>query len=94
MRDTQNTTQGRGDWYAIVSAGSFSTPVPARGPFRGRDEAEAAWERFAERHGGLAGTYLAATSARIVGPFRTRSIAQDVDISDYHRHLGNGGSDR
>lgn len=77
------TKRACGDWYTIVSAGGFYNPTPARGPFRGREEAGAALERFCERYGALSGTYLAATSARIVGPFRTRAVARDMDISDY-----------
>ena len=72
-------TTDRG-WYTIASFGS--DPAPAQGPFRSAEEADAAVERFRARHGHLAGTWLAAGSVRILGPFKTRREAQNADISD------------
>lgn len=70
-----------GEWFAIVTFGGAYNPTPAKGPFRSVDEALGAVERFRQRHGANAGTYLAATSARIVGPCPTRRAAQGTDIS-------------
>jgi hypothetical protein len=67
-------------WYAIVSFGS--SPAPAKGPFASVEKAEDAVSRFRSRHGSLAGTYLAAGSTRIVGPFASRAAAREADISD------------
>jgi hypothetical protein len=69
------------EWYTIVSCGM--NPAPARGPFKTLAEAREAVERFSERYGSEAGTYLAAGSVTIVGPFRTRKDAKEADISDY-----------
>ena len=66
-------------WYTIVHAGS--DPQPAKGPFKSVREAEAAMGRFQDRHGYMAGTYLAAGSTRIVGPYETRREALQADIS-------------
>jgi len=66
-------------WYTIVHVGR--DPQPAKGPFQSVREAEAAIERFQERHGYMAGTYLAAGATRIVGPFQTRREALQADIS-------------
>ena len=66
-------------WYTIVQAGG--DPRPAKGPFKSVQEAEAAFGRFQDRHGYMAGTYLAAGSTRLVGPYRTRREALQADIS-------------
>jgi len=69
------------DWYTIVTDGGATNPTPARGPWKSYEDADAAILAFRERHGHLAGTYLAATNARIVGPYRTRRAALEADIS-------------
>jgi len=74
-------------WYAIVHCGGGRSPTPAKGPFKSKTEAEDALRRFRERHGHRAGTYLAATSSRIVGPFRSRTSAKNVDIGDACAYL-------
>jgi hypothetical protein len=66
-------------WYTIVHAGS--DPQPAKGPFKSVREAEAAIGRFQDRHGSMTGTYLAAGSTRLVGPFQTKREALQADIS-------------
>ena len=66
-------------WYTIVHAGS--DPQPAKGPFHSVRESEEAFGRFQDRHGYMAGTYLAAGSTRIVGPYETRREALQADIS-------------
>jgi len=66
-------------WYTYVRFGS--DPMPARGPFRSIEEADAAMENFQARYGHLAGTYLASGSVRLVGPYATRAKALDADIS-------------
>jgi hypothetical protein len=66
-------------WYTFVSFGS--DPMPARGPFRSIEEADAAMENFQARHGHLAGTWLASGSVRMVGPYPTRAKALAADIS-------------
>jgi hypothetical protein len=74
-------------WFTTVSWGSGPYPLPPRGPWHTREEAEAAWSRWAARVGSLAGTIIAAHSARIVGPFPSRRLAQWADISNYHHYL-------
>jgi hypothetical protein len=66
-------------YYAYVRSGS--DPMPARGPFRSFEEADAAMERFKERYGHLASHYLASGNVRLVGPYATRAAALDADIS-------------
>ena len=78
-------------WYTTVSSGgglvtAYRCDWP-RGPWRSKEEATAALNRWRERKGALAGTIEAAHNVQIVGPFPTREIARSVDISDYHRHL-------
>ena len=73
------------EWYVILKAGSH--PAPARGPHRSLDEAQEAWNRFFERYGGMAGSYIAAGSVRIAGPFRTRREAAAADISIPHPYV-------
>jgi hypothetical protein len=70
-----------GEWWTWVHFGS--DPSPARGPFKSLAEAEEAGNRFSQRYGSLAGTYCAAGSHRIVGPYRTRREALAADISNY-----------
>lgn len=69
------------EWYTIVSCGV--NPSPARGPFKALQDARDAVNRFNERYGSEAGTFLAAGSVRIVGPFKSRNDAKEADISDY-----------
>lgn len=71
-------------WWSIVGVGR--DPQPASGPFRTLAQATKAIERFRSRYGWQAGTYLAAGCSRIVGPFRTRSLAKTADISDYSHY--------
>jgi len=74
----------RGGWYTVVSFGRNSIPF---GPWRSRDEGEKAVGRWRERLGWTAGSEWNASSASIVGPFPSRQIARDADISDYYRYL-------
>ena len=75
------TRKNSDGWWTILTFGS--DPCPARGPFRSLADARAAVRRFRQREGALAGTWLAASSARIVGPFQTRAAAKRADVSDY-----------
>jgi len=80
-------------WYTVVSnGGALVTAYPTdwpRGPWKSEAEAEEALDRWVERRdlADLWGTIQAAHNIRVVGPFRTREIARQVDISDYHRHI-------
>lgn len=73
------------EWFKIVHCGRG--PVPADGPWKSREEAEGALDRFRSRHGWRAGTHLAASNATIVGPFPSRIAARKADISDYCKYL-------
>lgn len=73
------------DWFTVVSFGGNSG-APS-GPWHGEEAAREALGRWQDRMGSEAGTAIAAHSIRIVGPFCTRSAAQDADISDYPRHI-------
>ena len=67
-------------WYKILTAGQhYDGP---RGPFRSRDDAETALSAWRERKGCLAGTIEAASSLRIAGPYPSRTIARNADISE------------
>jgi len=80
-------------WYTVVSSGgAMATAYPTdwpRGPWKSEAEAEAALDRWVERRDldSEWGTIQAAHNIRVVGPFRTRAIARQADISDYHRHI-------
>lgn len=80
-------------WYTLVShGGAMVTAYPTdwpRGPWRSEDDGREALERWATRRGvaELLGTITSAHNLRIVGPFRTRAIARQADISDYRRHI-------
>jgi hypothetical protein len=67
------------EWYAIVGTGGGHRP--AHGPFSSIDAADDAVERFRDRHGHKAGTYLSASHARLVGPFETRAAAKRASIN-------------
>jgi hypothetical protein len=68
-------------YFAIVSFGGGNTPTPKKGPYPSFDAAQKAVKDFREKHGHLAGTYLAATSCRIY-EYVDRKSAFDADISD------------
>jgi len=70
-------------WYTYVGAGS--DPKPSRGPHSTRRDADAAMERFRERHGALADTYLAAGSVILIA-CPSRRAAREADISDWPRY--------
>lgn len=85
-------------WYTTVSSGgamvtAYPTDWP-RGPWRSAEEGEDAIEHWARRREveALLGTIRAAHNLRVVGPFPTREIARQADISDYHRYLVRGPS--
>lgn len=79
------TGPGPHDWWTVVSFGGDGG-APA-GPWRGETAAREAFGRWQDRQGAAAGTLIAAHTLRIVGPFCSRSKAQDADISDYDRQL-------
>lgn len=68
------------EWFTPVGCGSG--PKPARGPFTSTEAALAAVERFRQRYGQHADTYLRSGSVRIAGPYPTRAKAAKADISD------------
>lgn len=81
-------------WHAIVHFGSSGNcPSAPHGPYRSREEADEALSRFLRRLGADGGSYAAATSVRVVGPFPTRAVARDADISDYPRHIVREGGE-
>jgi hypothetical protein len=68
------------NWYKILTVGQhYDGP---RGPYRSRDDAETALAVWRERKGCLAGSIEAASSLRITGPYPTRAVARDADISE------------
>ena len=68
-------------FFAIVSFGGATIPTPKKGPYLSMQAVEKVLENFREKHGHLAGTYLAATSCRIY-EYSERRFAIDADISD------------
>lgn len=72
-------------WWTAVSFGSsYDGP---RGPWLGKQAAERAVSAWRARKGAEAGSIEAASSLRIVGPFATRAIARNADISDYTNYV-------
>ncbi len=71
----------KGTWYTFVVWGSG--PAPARGPHPSEEAALEALRRFNRRHGADAGTYAAAGSVRLAGPFKTRREAKEADVSTH-----------
>ena len=68
------------DWYIVVGVGRGPRP---RGPWRSLDEAREAIARWFRRHGQHAGTYWAAGSCRLTGPYRTRRQALEASIASH-----------
>lgn len=75
-----------GWWTTVATNGAFA-PTPPLGPWRTREEGVEAWQHWEARMGSRAGSYIDMTSARIVGPFRTRIDAFDADISTYPQDI-------
>ncbi len=71
----------KNSWYTILTCGGAYSPTPARGPFKSVEKAEEALENFRGRHGAHAGTWLAAGSTVMAGPYASRRAAQGADIS-------------
>jgi hypothetical protein len=78
------TTNG---WWTVVSHGGAMVRVYKanwpRGPWTSQNAAESAVARWRRRTGANAGTIEAAHSLQVVGPFQTRQVARNVDISDW-----------
>ena len=67
-------------WYrAGVFGSSYDGP---QGPWRDLDEAYLAVARWVRRKGSEAGSRMAASSFRVLGPFRTREQARQASISE------------
>ncbi len=73
-------------WWVLLTSGREAN-MPPRGPWSSREAATLAIQRWRERVGHVAGTILAARSARLV-PFRSRAEARAADISDYRGACG------
>lgn len=72
-------------WWTILTFGShYDGP---RGPYPSEEAACDALDRWRSRKGSDAGSIEAASSLRIAGPFKSRSIARQADISDYTEYL-------
>lgn len=69
------------EWFAIVDFGYGACPSAPRGPWRFANEAFAALDRHVDRLDSEGGSYLAATNARVVGPYASRAAARDADIA-------------
>lgn len=74
------------EWWTTVSFGAlYDGPS---GPWKSEEAAAGAMSHWRDRKGADAGSIEAASSLRVVGPFRSRAIARQADISDYPKHLG------
>lgn len=72
-------------WWRILTWGAhYDGP---RGPWASEAEAEDALARWRERKGYTAGNIENLSNLRIAGPFPSRSVARDADISDYTNYL-------
>lgn len=74
-------------WWTVVSTGA-NAPYPTdwpRGPWKSKDEAAQALDRWAMRRnlGNMWATIQTAHNIRVIGPFRTRAIARYADISNW-----------
>lgn len=81
-----DVTAGRAEgWYrAGVFGSSYDGP---QGPWRDLDEAYLAVARWVRRKGSEAGSRMAVSSFRVLGPFRTREQARQAGISETDRFV-------
>lgn len=66
-------------WWTIVYFGGWQGRRPPRGAYRSPGEARAALSRYVD----ACGEAVNVTDARVVGPFRSRRLAERADISNY-----------
>jgi hypothetical protein len=84
MTDMENSTPVV-RWYTVVAFGT--TYRGPSGPWPSREAAEKAVERYRDKVGAGFGSEWDSANARIAGPFASRFVACNVDISDYTRFL-------